>query len=166
MILSDGDIVKELMYGGLKIIPKPSDECIQPCSVDLHLAQDLKTLDGKTIDIAQQSYKLKPKEFILASTVEYVEIPKHLCGQVEGRSSIARNGIMIHITSGFIDAGYNGNITLEVFNASEKEFELSWGLSICQIVFHSLSNECLRSYGDDGLNSKYQDSEGTVGSRL
>lgn len=165
MILSDKDIVEALAYEGLRIIPGPIDECIQPCSVDLHLFKELKTLGGKSIDLSKDSYKLKPKEFILGSTEEYVEIPSHLCGQVEGRSTIARNGVMIHITAGFIDAGYNGNITLEIFNASDKEYELEWGSSICQIVFHRLSSPCLRKYGDETLGSKYQGSEGTVGAK-
>ena len=164
MILSDRDIARELQLGSLRIIPLETE--IQPCSVDLQLAQELKTLDGKSIDISQDSYHLKPKEFLLGSTYEYVEIPNHLCGQVDGRSSIARMGVSIHQTGGYIDAGFNGNITLEIFNASDKEFELYMGQSICQLILHALSSECARPYGSDGLNSKYQGSEGTVRSRL
>ena len=164
MILSDKDIARELQMGSLRIIPLETE--IQPCSVDLQLAQELKTLDGKSIDISQDSYHLKPKEFLLGSTYEYVEIPNHLCGQVDGRSSIARMGVSIHQTGGYIDAGFNGNITLEIFNASDKEFELYMGQSICQLILHALSSECARPYGSDGLGSKYQGSEGTVRSRL
>ena len=164
MILSDRDIVNETQRGSLRIIPL-EEEDIQPCSVDLHLAKELVTIHGKRIDISQDSYKLKPNEFLLGSTEEYVEIPNHLCGQVDGRSSIARLGVSIHQTGGYIDAGFNGNITLELFNASDKDFELNWGDSICQIIFHVLSSECLRPYGSEGLGSKYQCSEGTVRSK-
>lgn len=164
LILSDRDIVRELNEGSLRIIPIKED-AIQPCSVDLELASELKTLDGKTIDISQDSYHLKPKEFVLGSTNEYVEIPNNLCGQVDGRSSIARLGISIHQTGGYIDAGFRGNITLEIFNASEKPFELMLGQPICQLIIHVLSSECLRPYGSSGLGSKYQDSEGTIRSR-
>ena len=123
------------------------------------------TLHGKKIDISEQSYKLKPNEFLLASTEEYVEIPKHICGQVDGRSSVARLGVSIHQTGGYIDAGYNGNITLELYNCSDRPFEISWGDSICQIIFHVLSSECLREYGSTELKSKYQFSEGVVKSK-
>jgi dCTP deaminase len=164
MILSDRDIAGELNKGSLKIIPCEEKD-IQPCSVDLHLGKELLTLGGKKIDLSKGSYKLKPQEFILGSTEEYVEIPTHLCGQVDGRSSIARLGVSIHQTGGYIDAGFNGNITLELFNASDREFELCWGDSICQLIIHMLYSRCVRPYGSTGLNSKYQGSEGTVRSK-
>lgn len=165
MILSDREIVHQMEMGHLKIIPLDEKD-IQPCSVDLHLGKELLTLGGKRINLASDSYKLKPMEFILGSTEEYVEIPTHLCGQVDGRSSVARLGVSIHQTGGYIDAGYNGNITLELFNCSDKEFELCWGDSICQMIIHRLSSRCIRPYGTDGLGSKYQGSEGTIRSRL
>ena len=159
MILSDRDIVRELNKGSLRIIPCNGEQ-IQPCSVDLHLSKELKTIDGKDIslvstdlegNISDNPYKLQPNEFILGSTEEYVEIPNHLCGQLEGRSSVARMGLMCHITAGFIDSGYFGNITLELYNASDKPFELKYGDSICQLVLHLLSSECSRPYGSNGI---------------
>lgn len=173
MILSDWDIVQELFGGNLKIIPSNEDD-IQPCSVDLHLGEELKTIDGKTISLVQNDlegsfvrkpYNLQPNEFILGSTEEYVELPNYLCGQVEGRSSIGRLGVMVHITAGFIDSGFKGNITLEIYNASDKPFPLIYGESICQLVIHALSSECIRPYGSEGLNNRYQDSVGVVNSK-
>lgn len=164
MILSDGDIVCELQKNALKIIPL-LEEDIQPCSVDLHLDKELMTIDGKKIDIKECSYKLKPNEFILGSVEEYIEIPPYLCGQVDGRSSIARLGVSVHQTGGYIDAGFYGNITLEIYNASDKEFELKYGDSICQIIFHILSSESMRPYGSQELKSKYQGSKGVVRSK-
>lgn len=164
MILSDRDIVKELDKGSLRIIPILSKD-IQPCSIDLHLGRELMTVGGNKIDISQDSYHLKPNEFVLGSTDEYVEIPNYLCGQIDGRSSIARLGISIHQTGGYIDAGFRGNITLEIFNCSDKPFELFWRGDICQMVIHPLSSECVRPYGTEGIGSKYQDSEGVVRSK-
>lgn len=164
LILSDKDIVGELNKGSLRVIPTYESK-IQPCSIDMELASELKTLDGKTIDISQDSYHLKPNEFILGSTYEYVEIPRYLCGQIDGKSSLARLGVSIHQTGGYIDAGFRGNITLEIYNASDKTFELFHGMSICQMILHVLSSECVRPYGSDGLGSKYQDSTGTVRSK-
>ena len=165
MILSDRDIVKELNRGLFRVVPSPIDEDIQPCSVDLHLGYELKTINGKKIDILNDTYKLKPNEFLLGSTLEYVEIPTYLCGQVEGKSSIARLGVTCHQSAGYLDAGFNGNITLELFNASDKPFELVSGQPICQLILHALTSEVLRPYGSDGLNSHYQGSDGTVLSR-
>ena len=164
MILSDGDIARELNKGSLRIIPC-NEKDIQPCSIDLHLGRELMTIDGKKIDISQDSYHLKPHEFILGATDEYVEIPNYLCGQVDGRSSIARLGVSIHQTGGYIDAGFRGNITLEIYNCSDKPFELFWRDSICQIIIHPLSCECTRPYGSREIGSKYQDSEGVVRSK-
>lgn len=170
MILSDRDIVEELQRGSLTIIPH-KEEDIQPCSVDLHLGSELKTIDGKTIslignnldgEVTNIPYKLKPQEFILASTYEYVEIPTYLCGQVDGRSSIARLGVSIHQTGGYIDSGFCGNITLELYNASDRDFELRFNDSICQLIIHALTSDCIRPYGSQDLNSKYQCSEGVV----
>ena len=164
MILSDRDIVCEIQKNALKIIPL-ADEDIQPCSVDLHLGKELMTLTGKRIDISECTYKLKPNEFILGYVDEYIELPAYLCGQVDGRSSVARMGISIHQTGGYIDSGFFGNITLELYNASDKEFELGWGDSICQMIFHILSSESMRPYGSTELRSKYQGSKGVVRSK-
>lgn len=164
MILSDRDIANELL-NNLKIIPVPKDNNIQSCSVDLHLGDELKTINGKSIDILHDTYKLKPNEFLLGSTLEYVEIPPHLCAMVDGRSSIGRLGILVHVSAGFVDAGYCGNITLEIKNLSDKEFELESGMSICQLLLIVLSSEPLRLYGSDELGSKYQHSVGTVASK-
>ena len=159
MILSDRDIL-ELIKQGVYIVNPFNIEDLQPCSVDLHLSDVLKTVHGKSIDLKEASYKLKPHEFILGSTMEKVNIPYNLMARVEGKSSIGRLGVMVHITAGFIDSGFNGNITLEIYNASDKEFELIYGDSICQIAFETLTSPCVNPY--DG---KYQGDEGTVTSR-
>lgn len=162
MILSDRDIVNELNKHQLKISPY-YEEMIQPCSVDLHLASELLDIEGNTYELGE--YTLNPKEFILASTFESVRIPPYLCGQVDGKSSLGRLGLFIHITAGYIDAGYEGNITLELFNASDKPIRLIQGMDIAQLVLYTLTSPVLRPYGSHGLNSKYQGSKGVVGSK-
>ena len=157
MILSDRDIKNIILNKGIYLVNPFNIEDLQPCSVDLHLGDELKTIHGKTIDLKQYSYKLKPNEFILGSTMEKVHIPFDLMGKIEGKSSIARLGVMIHITAGFIDSGFTGNVTLEIFNCSDKEFELFHGDTICQIAFETLSSPVQTPY-----NGKYQNSDGTV----
>ena len=60
------------------------------------------------------------------------------------------------------DSGFNGNVTLEIYNCSDKEFELYHGMNICQIVFETLTSPVEKPYGHSDLNSHYQNSNGTV----
>lgn len=157
MILSDRDLKNIILNQKVYLVNPFNIEDLQPCSIDLHLGDELKTLDGKTIDLTQGSYKLKPQEFLLGSTMERVNVPFDLMARVEGKSSIARLGVMIHITAGFIDAGFNGNVTLEIYNCSDREFELFHGDAICQVAFETLTSPVETPYC-----GKYQNSSGTV----
>lgn len=164
-ILSDRDIWKYLDSGELVVNPC-NDIDVQPASIDLHLSDELIDLDG-VISVLEygEEYVLQPGEFILGCTSEYVEIPDNLSGRVEGRSSIGRLGITAHITAGYIDPGFKGQITLEINNVSDKDFILKKNMNICQIVFETLTSPCIRPYGSKDLGSKYQDSKGTIASR-
>lgn len=157
MILSDRTLKDIILNQKIYLVNPFNIEDLQPCSIDLHLGDELKTIHGKSIDLSQGSYKLKPNEFILGSTMEYVNVPFDLMARVEGKSSIARLGVMIHITAGYIDAGFHGNVTLEIYNCSDKPFELFHGDSICQIAFETLTTPVETPY-----NGKYQNSVGTV----
>jgi dCTP deaminase len=160
MILSDKDIDHIIKSGKAFLINPYNEEMLQPNSIDLTLGDELKTVGGKSIDLRQSSYKIKPMEFLLGSTMEKVHIPHDLCGHIDGKSSIGRLGVFVHVSSGFIDSGFTGNVTLEIFNCSDKEFELYHGMSICQIVFETLTSPVAKPYGTRG--NHYQGSEGTV----
>lgn len=162
-VLSDRDILEK--WG--KLFPYTDENLawlqnrIQPASVDLRLDKVLKNIDGETFYLDEKSmYVLQPGEFILGSTIEYVHIPHDLVARVEGRSSIGRLGVMVHVTAGYIDPGFRGNITLELFNCSDKPFQLNFGDCLCQIVFETLSSPCKQPY--DG---KYYGDKGVVCSR-
>lgn len=165
-ILSDKSIKEKIEKR--EIIINPYDEVdVQPSSIDLHLSDDLKTIKGESIKILEdEPYNLQAGEFILGSTKEWVEIPNDIVATVEGRSSIGRLGITAHITAGYIDPGFKGNITLEIANISAETFQLKKDMSLCQIVFHELTTKAEKPYGDNNLNSKYQNSKGTIMSRL
>lgn len=164
-ILSDKHIKEKIEKEEIVVNPLSYID-IQPSSIDLHLGSELKTIDGESkILFGDETYNLKAGEFILGSTYEWVEIPNDIVGTVEGRSSIGRLGITIHITAGYIDPGFKGNITLEIANLSQKTFQLKNGMSLCQIVFHELSSECEKPYGSTELGSKYQNSKGTINSK-
>ena len=159
MILSDRDIDHIIKSGQAFLVNPYNEEMLQCNSVDLTLSHELKTIHGKSIDLSQDSYKLKPNEFILGSTIEKVAMPHDLCGHIDGKSSIGRLGVFIE-NSGFVDSGFVGNITLEIYNASDKAFELVHGMPICQILFQTLTNPVEKPYGT--RDNHYQHSTGTV----
>jgi dCTP deaminase len=113
--------------------------------------------DGK-----RRSYLLQPGEFLLGSTAEGVALSNGLYGTVEGKSSLGRLGLMIHITAGHVDPGWRGRLTLEFFNAAPRPIRLWAGMRVAQLLVGRLSSPSERSYGDETLGSHYQDSPGTV----
>lgn len=162
-VLSDKDILErwEELFPYTDNLLACLQNRVQPASVDLQLDNVLKTIDGETFTLDEKSmYVLQPGEFILGSTIEYVTIPQYIVARVEGRSSVGRLGVMVHVTAGYIDPGFKGNITLELFNCSDKPFQLSYGDCLCQIVFETLSSPCKHPY--DG---KYYGDKGVVCSR-
>ena len=99
---------------------------------------------------------LRPGEFALARTTEMVGIPAHLVARVEGKSSWARRGLLVHITAGFIDPGFYGTITLELCNLASKPLELPVGCPIAQLSILELDTPPIVPYGDPSLGSHYQ----------
>ena len=149
MILSDKTIesIKDL-------ISPFNKNNLQPASMDLTLKEIMR--NGVKSDKAFEI--LKPKEFILASTNEIVNVPDNLVGIVSGKSSLARMGLAIH-DAGFIDPGFSGQITLELFNKSNKAITLKKDMPICQIYFVKTDAPVENSY-----NGHYQNQKGVTGS--
>lgn len=176
MILTDKQITEKIQTQEIKITPPPTPEQIQPSSLDIRLGSEFwqmikteETLDIKHNEprynpIKANAIVIPPNEFVLAVTKEYIEIPNDLCARVEGRSSIGRLGITVHITAGFIDAGFKGNIVLEIKNLSPNSIVLYEGLRVAQLVFEELTDTPSRVYGECG--NKYQGQKGVVGSLL
>jgi dCTP deaminase len=88
-----------------------------------------------------------------------------MLGRVEGRSSIGRCGLLIHATAGFIDPGFEGNITLELFNLTNHPIQIYQGQRICQIALEYLSSDCEQGYGEK-YDSKYHGQLGVVSSKI
>lgn len=176
MILTDKEIIKKIYNHEIIIEPKPIDEAIQPSSIDLRLGNEYwqmikteETLDPRNNEpkyniINANAIVIPPNEFVLATTKEWVEIPTNLCARVEGRSSIGRLGVTVHITAGFIDAGFKGNITLEIKNLSPNSILLYEDMRVAQLVFEELTDYPNRAYGEAG--NKYQNQKGVVGSLI
>ena len=154
MILSDRTIRKKLLNGEIKVNPLPIDECIQPNSIDLTL--DDIFLTSNDVEIKTNQYMIKPHEFLLGQTVERIELPADICAKVDGKSSFGRKGLLVHVTAGFIDSGFKGNITLEMYNLSQRPILLNAYDKIAQIIFEVVDKDVERLYGDKELGSHYQ----------
>ena len=171
MILNQQQIQK---HNGIRIKPAPEQEQLQPTSIDLKLDNEfLQPVFDAKIDPKKESPQyeyitgekiiIPPHSFILGSTIEKIEIPSDIVARVEGRSSIGRLGVTVHVTAGFIDPGFKGNITLEIANLSNNTIVLHCGMRICQIVFEEIEPP-LQVYGECG--NKYQNQVGVTGSMI
>ena len=150
-------------------------EQVQPASYDVLLGIDMLVPYGdEIIRVGRDTptyYKyplpdvLEPGQFVLCHTIEKVTFPSFLAGKFEGKSSLGRIGLMTHVTAGFIDPGFSGQLTLEVKNVGPSPLWLEPGIPIGQIAFQLLSMPSERPYGSRGLGSHYQDSRGVVGSK-
>jgi dCTP deaminase len=157
MILSDRDIATRLADGSLIIDPLDySIDPIQPASVDLRLSD---------CGLSNGTRWINPGEFMLACTLETVHIPADLVAQVNGKSSLGRLGLSVHITAGFIDPGFQGQITLELHNCSQKIIQLPRRMKICQLMLQRLATPAERPYGHPSRKSKYQGQTGVTPSR-
>lgn len=181
MILSDRTIREEIRVGRIEIDPF-DPEAVQPSSIDLRLDHrfvvfrnhtrshiDVKTdLTDLTAEVEASDAKpfiLHPGEFVLGSTAERIRLPDDLVGRIEGKSSLGRLGLLIHTTAGFVDAGWNGMITLEFSNVASLPITLYPGMKIGQISFIKMTTSADRPYGSGELGSKYLDQSGPRPSR-
>lgn len=128
---------------------------IQPNSIDL-------TLDGKRGCITPpilsnnkcerfEEIVIPPQELVLVSTTESIQVPNNVCCRVEGKSSLGRIGLLTHITAGFIDSGFKGNITLELFNVGKYPIVLHNGCKIAQLVVEKLDDTVENLYDGNYL---------------
>jgi dCTP deaminase len=181
VILSDRTIREELAAG--RIVIDPLDEgCIQPSSVDLHIDRYFRVFRNHTmghIDVKQNledltelveigvedTFMLHPGEFVLGSTSERVALPDDLVARLEGKSSLGRLGLLIHSTAGFVDAGWDGQLTLELSNVANLPITLYVGMKIGQLSFVQLTEPAENPYGAALLGSKYQGQSGPTPSR-
>ena len=109
---------------------------------------------SKRIDLDfMESITIAPGQFILGHSMEYVNLPNHICGNLEGRSSFARLGLEIHMTAGFIDPGFEGVITFEIYNAGPTTIKLYPGMRIGQLRLER-NNEPERTYGKKEVKYK------------
>lgn len=170
MVLSDRTL-KEHIASGLIVVEPLGQYSIRTASIDLTLGNHFLSVDSNAMDIIRldapvtyreiiaESITIPPHSFILATTQEYVKIPSTITAAVEGRSSIGRLGLFIQ-NAGWVDPGFEGNITLELYNANSLPIKLDAGRRLCQLVFYKMDQEVEKPY-----KSKYSGQKGTTGSQ-
>jgi dCTP deaminase len=172
VILSRDSILNAISEG--EIIIEPFDKSLVGIdTVDVRLGRKIllatnvgKVIDPKTpenywkeIDIGEEEFLLPPGSFILGSTLERIGLSKKYAAMIEGRSSIGRLGIMVHVTAGLIHAGFGfkspSTITLEIYSINPNPVRLYAGMRIAQLAFFQLDKELSFGY-DDLPTSKYK----------
>jgi dCTP deaminase len=175
MILRDFEITNR----GNSLISPFDPMCVQPASYDLKLDKtilkptsanapvDLRYHDPKDFMESREiddGYILYPGDSVLANTVEYLMVPSDMVARVEGKSSLGRLFLAVHVTAGFVDPGFKGQITLEIVNLGKWSVRLYPGMKIAQVNFHQMGGSCSVPYGSSALGSHYQGQTGPVAS--
>lgn len=176
MVLSDKDIKGSISDGSIKIEPY-EERFLQPSSVDLRLDGFFRVFHNSRypyIDVRKKMddltelvqvdgdrpFILHPGEFVLGSTLERVAISGALVARLEGKSSLGRLGLLIHSTAGYVDPGWDGQLTLELSNVANLPITLYKGMKIGQISFLRMSSPVEVPYGSTEAGSKYQGQRG------
>lgn len=175
-LLSDSEIYSILMGKDLMFIPLIDPDQVGSTSIDIRLGTSFQIyypnqsgiidfVSKETVEMAERNSTfvdldyledivISPGQFILGHTMEYIGLPCDLAAEVEGRSSFARLGIEVHMTAGFVDPGFRGVLTLEIFNAGPNPIKLYPGLRIGQLRLFKCKAPS-RSY-DKNPNAKYR----------
>lgn len=166
-----------------QLIDPFDEQCVQPASYDLALHQTILVPQfASTIDLRTDNpkdhmrevslgtgYRLLPGASVIASTIEVIRCPRDIAARVEGKSSLGRLFLAVHVTAGWIDPGWVGQVTLEVVNHGPWTIVLWPGMKIAQINFTRMGYQCSDPYGSEKLKSHYQGQQGptaAVGRRV
>ena len=177
MILSDRDIKARMLQGDIVVTSPDNDHLgnVGASSMDLRLGKYFKVYNHTKyavldpmqpdsfkdiahlveLDDKTTPFIVQPGEFVLGVTMEKIKISDDMVARVEGRSSLGRLGIIIHSTAGFVDAGFEGTITLEITNINRMPVALYPGMRVCQLAFETMSSRAEVPYQKKG-SSKYQ----------
>jgi dCTP deaminase len=181
VVLSDRTIARLIDEGRIGIDPY-DPALLQPSSVDVRVDRFFRVFHNARypyIDVKQpqealtelveihedEPFILHPGEFVLGSTLEVVSLPDDLVARLEGKSSLGRLGLLIHSTAGFIDPGFEGNVTLELSNVANLPITIYHGMKIGQISFMQMTEPTSTPYGSSTLGSKYRGQRGPTPSR-
>jgi dCTP deaminase len=178
MVLSDKDIKAELAAGRIVIEPLASKD-IQPASVDVRLGNNFRIFRNSHYSVIDpavhqpdlteeivvpdgEAFILHPGQFALGTTLERIAVPNDILGKLEGKSTLGRLGLMIHSTAGYVDPGWDGELTLELSNVATLPIMLRPGMRIGQMSFERMTSPVERPYGSAELGSHYQGQRGAT----
>lgn len=137
---------------------------LDPLRPPAEIARDLACYT-QAVEIGPgEAFVLHPGEFALASTLEYIVLPCDIAARLEGRSTWGRLGLEVHATAGFVDPGFAGALTFELYNAGKVPLSLFAGVRIGQLCFFELEQPSALPYREKTF-SKYAQAVGTVGSK-
>lgn len=190
MRLSDKSIIEALNSEKITIDPRPADESITGVTADLRLGSRFRVFSSHTtpyIDLSgsreemnsavdkvmsdevviegDEAFFLHPGELALGITLESVTLPDDIVGWLDGRSSLARLGLLVHVTAHRIDPGWSGNIVLEFYNAGKLPLALRAGMAIGAISFETMTTSADRPYRQR-KDAKYKDQSGPIASKI
>jgi len=172
VVLSDRTIRREIEDGRIAIDPFDAT-MVQPSSIDVRVDRRFRVFHNARypyIDVRQpmedltelvevgpdERFILHPGEFVLGQTLERVTLPDDLVARLEGKSSLGRLGLLIHSTAGFVDAGFSGNLTLELSNVANLPITIYYGMPIGQLSFMRMDGPVEHPYGSRDTSNKYQ----------
>jgi dCTP deaminase len=151
MILVDWQIRDRIARGFIRIDPY-DEKFVQPNSIDIRLGNhfvwytpgsevidpyDKESVVSGVAETEADSFVIRPGAFVLARSLECIGLPNNIVATIEGKSSIARLGVTLHQTGGWIDAGFRGTITLEMCNVNSRPVKVHAGMPIGQLVFYT-----------------------------
>lgn len=190
MRLCDLDIERYLDEGKISLTPRPGNDKINGATIDVRLGNSFRVfrehstpyidLSGPREEVSAQlervmseeiiiadndAFYLHPGELALATTLESVKLPASIVGWLDGRSSLARLGLMVHVTAHRIDPGWEGKIVLEFFNAGKLPLALRPNMAIGALSFEILSGDAARPY-NVRKDAKYKNQQSAVSSRI
>jgi len=180
-VLPDKTIREKIVseHEPLEVEPVDLEEQLQPCSLDIRLGHEFSKyrprgnsavvlpdddVDERMVSWNSEKVKVSPDDFILANTIEHFSFPDDMGAEIRGRSSLGRLGVEIHSCAGWVDAGFEGELVLEISNDSDCSVELRSGMRVAQVVFYELTEEAKEPYGEK--DNKYQNQRGAVSSRI
>ena len=190
MRLCDTDIINYLNEDKIVIEPRPNDDQVSGITVDLTLGNKFRVFQDHAapfIDLSgpkhetekalesvmsdeiiisqEQAFFLHPGQLALAMTHESITLPSDLVGWLDGRSSLARLGLMVHVTAHRIDPGWSGNIVLEFYNSGKLPLALKPHMKIGALSFETMSAPAAKPY-TSRVDAKYKNQDGAIGSRI
>ena len=176
MILPDHEITRRSLVRENGLIFPFTTNQVEPASYDVRLGNDFKVFERDAtpfIDLDDPAditkdvhiedgefFLLHPGEFILGVTQEKVNMPDDLVARIEGKSSIGRLGLMIHVTAGYIDPGFKGAVTMEMYGLHPLPIKLRPGKLIAQLSFHEMKSAARKPY-----EGRYQGDKSVASSR-